>query len=172
MENPTEVRDLFWGGYQKPALMMSLLRDEVLGRPRFDHAFRDYIRTWAFRHPTPADFMRLMRDDSGMDLDWFWRGWLYTTARLDQSVDSVAFHADSGSVVSLRNRGSMVMPAELRLTFDDGSTTTVRLPVQMWNLGATFDYRVPVRKRVTRAELDPRSVMPDIDRANNRWPRR
>jgi len=172
MENPTEVRDLFWGGYQKPALMMSLLREEVLGRARFDHAFRDYIRTWAFRHPTPADFMRLMRDDSGMDLDWFWRGWLYTTARLDQSVDSVAFRADSGSVVSLSNRGPMVMPGELRLTFADGSATVVRLPVQMWNLGARFDYRVPGTKRVTRAELDPRGVLPDIDRANNAWPRR
>jgi hypothetical protein len=116
--------------------------------------------------------MRLMRDDSGMDLDWFWRGWLYTTARLDQSVDSVTFRADSGSVVALTNRGTMVMPAELRLTFDDGTTTTVRLPVQMWNLGATFDYRVPGAKRVTRAELDPRNVMPDVDRNNNRWPRR
>ena len=172
MENPTEVRDLFWSGYQKPALMMSLLRDEVLGRARFDHAFRDYIRTWAFRHPTPADFMRMMRDDSGMDLDWFWRGWLYTTARLDQSVDSITTRPDGTTHVTLTNRGTMVMPAELRLTFDDGGTTTVRLPVQMWNLGRSFDYRVPRAGRVTRAEVDPRGVMPDIDRANNVWPRR
>jgi len=172
MENPTEVRDLFWGGYQKPALMMSLLRDEVLGRERFDHAFRDYIRTWAFRHPTPADFMRLMRDDSGMDLDWFWRGWLYTTARLDQSVDSVTVRPDGGSSAWVGNRGTMVMPAELRLTFADGTTTTVKLPVQMWNLGPSFMYRVPGTKRVTSAEIDSRRVLPDIDRANNAWPRR
>ena len=171
IENPTEVRDLFWGGYQKPALMMSLLRDEVLGRERFDGAFRDYIRTWAFRHPTPSDFIRVMRDDSGMDLDWFWRGWVFTTARLDQSVDSVTARADGGSDVWLGNRATMVMPARLALTFDDGSTTSTALPVQMWNLGSRFMYRVPGSHRVTRAVVDPAQALPDVDRANNRWPR-
>jgi len=171
MSNPTEVRDLFWGGYQKPALMMSLLRDEVLGRERFDRAFREYIRTWAFKHPTPADFMRLMRDASGTELDWYWRGSLYTTARLDQSVDSVSVRADGGSNVVIANRGAMVMPAELALTFEDGTRTTVRLPVQMWNLGRQFTYRVPEKKRVRRAQVDPRHVLPDVDRANDVWPR-
>src|SRR5215216_5211307 len=57
---PVEVRDLFWGGYQKPALMMQMLRYEVLGKDRFDAAFREYVRTWAFKHPTPADFFRVM----------------------------------------------------------------------------------------------------------------
>ena len=64
-----------------------------------------------------------------------------------------------------------VMPAELALTFDDGSTTAVRLPVQMWNLGARFMYRVPGQKRVTRAVVDPRHALPDVDRANDAWPR-
>ncbi|HEU5478506.1 MAG TPA: M1 family metallopeptidase, partial [Candidatus Tumulicola sp.] len=73
IEKPVEVRDLFWGGYQKPALMMQMLRYEVLGKDRFDAAFRAYIRAWAFKHPTPADFFRVMRDQSGMELDWFWR---------------------------------------------------------------------------------------------------
>ena len=171
IENPTEVRDLFWGGYQKPALMLSLLRDEVLGRERFDGAFRDYIRSWAFRHPTPSDFIRVMRDDTGMDLDWFWRGWIFTTARLDQSVDSVTARADGGSNVWLGNRATMVMPARLALTFDDGSTTSTALPVQMWNLGPRFMYRVPGTRRVTRAVVDPSQALPDIDRSNNRWPR-
>jgi hypothetical protein len=171
ISNPTEVRDLFWGGYQKPALMMSLLRDEVMGRDRFDRAFREYTRVWAFKHPTPADFFRLMRDGSGMELDWFWRGWIYTTARLDQSVDSVVARPDGGSNVVLGSRGQMVMPAELALTFDDGSTTVVRLPVQMWNLGRSFGYRVPGTKRVRRAQVDPRRVLPDVDRANDAWPR-
>jgi Peptidase family M1 domain len=168
---PTEVRDLFWVGYQKPALMMGLLRNEVLGRDRFDRAFREYIRAWAFKHPTPADFMRVMRDVSGMDLDWFWRGWIFTTARLDQSVDSAATGADGTSSVHLMNRGTMIMPAELALTFGDGSVTTVRLPVEMWNLGQRFVYRVPGKRRVMRAVLDPRHVLPDVDRSNNAWPR-
>jgi hypothetical protein len=169
--NPTEVRDLMWIGYQKPALMLQTLRFEVLGKERFDAAFRDYIRTWAYKHPTPADFFRLMRDASGMELDWFWRDWVFTTARLDQAVDSVSVDTAGHANVHLSNRGTMVMPAELRLTFDDGSTETVKLPVEMWNLGHRFTYRVASRRKVQRAELDHRLVMPDIDRSNNRWPR-
>jgi hypothetical protein len=151
--------------------MMQVLRYEVLGKERFDAAFREYIRAWAFRHPTPADFFRMMRDESGMDLDWFWRGWIFSTARLDQAVDSVTARPDGGSNVYLANRGTMVMPAELSLTFADGSRTIVRLPVEMWNLGSPFVYRVPEKKRITLAEVDARRVLPDIDRANNVWPR-
>jgi len=170
--NPTEVRDLFWVGYQKPALMMKLLRDEVLGKDRFDHAFREYIRAWAFKHPTPADFFRVMRDASGMELDWFWRGWIYTTARLDQAVDSVTARPEGGGAVHLSTRGTMVMPAQLTATFDDGTTTTVKLPVEMWNLGDRFTYRVPGAKRVRSVQMDPRGALPDVNRANNVWPRR
>ena len=65
----------------------------------------------------------------------------------------------------------MIMPAELALTFDDGTTSTVRLPVQMWNLGPRFMYRVPGTKRVTRAVVDPRGALPDVNRPNNVWPR-
>jgi Peptidase family M1 domain len=167
MTRPVESRDLFWTAYRKPSLMLHLLRTEVLGRDRFDFAFRQYIRAWAFRHPTPSDFFRVMRDASGMDLDWFWRGWLYTTARLDQSVDAIRDRDGGGSEVSLTNRGTMVMPAELKLTFADGTTQTVRLPVEMWNLGRTFTYRVPGTKSVVAAELDPRHVFPDVDRGND-----
>jgi hypothetical protein len=170
INRPIEVRDLFWGGYRKPALMLQLLRLEVLGTERFDFAFREYTRAWAFKHPTPADFFRVMRDASGVELDWFWRGWVYTTARLDQSVDSIAGSGNDWAV-HLSNRGQMLMPAELRLTYADGTTETVKLPVDMWNLSSRFTYRVPGTRRVTRAEVDPRNVYPDIDRSNNRWPR-
>jgi hypothetical protein len=171
IEKPVEVRDLFWGGYQKPALMMQMLRYEVLGKDRFDAAFREYIRSWAFRHPTPSDFFRLMRDQSGMELDWFWRDWIFTTAHLDQAVDSTSLGTDGITTVYLHNRGTMVMPAELLLTFDDGTTSTVKLPVEMWNLGDQFTYRVMGSKPVRAIEIDPRHALPDIDRANNRWPR-
>jgi hypothetical protein len=106
-----------------------------------------------------------------MDLDWFWRGWIFSTARLDQAVDSVTTRTDGGSNVYLSNRATMVMPAELSLTFIDGSRTTVKLPVETWNLGSQFVYRVPEKNRVTRAEVDPRRALPDIDCANNIWPR-
>jgi len=171
IEKPVEVRDLFWGGYQKPALMMQMLRYEVLGKERFDAAFREYIRAWAFKHPTPSDFFRLMRDQSGMELDWFWRDWVFTTARLDQAVDSTSRGTDGVTSVYLHNRGTMVMPAEVLLTFDDGTTSTVKLPVEMWNLGDRFAYRVMGTRPVRAVEIDPRHALPDIDRANNRWPR-
>jgi hypothetical protein len=168
---PIEVHDLFWLGYRKPSLMLNLLRYEVLGRDRFDGALREYIEAWAFKHPTPADFFRVMRDQSGMDLDWFWRGWVYTAARLDQAVDSIATRADGGQSVIILSNGTMIMPAELKLTFADETVQTVRLPVDMWNLGRRFEYRVPGSKRVIAAEVDPRAAYPDTNRANNRWPR-
>ena len=100
-----------------------------------------------------------------------WRGWIFSTARLDQAVDSVATRSDGGSNVYLSNRATMIMPAELALTLSDGSKTTVKLPIEMWNLGDRFTYRVPGTKAVRAVELDPRHALPDIDRANNRWPR-
>jgi hypothetical protein len=170
--NPTEVRDLFWGGYQKPALMMQMLRYEVLSKDRFDAAFREYITAWAFKHPTPADFFRVMRDQSGMELDWFWREWVYTTAQLDQAIDSVATRADGGSNIHLSSRATMIMPAELSINFDDGALSVVRLPIEMWNLGGHFVYQGPAKKRITSVTVDPRRALPDIDRTNNAWPRR
>ena len=172
---PVESRDLFWTGYQKPALMMQQLRYEVLGRDRFDAAFREYLRTWAFKHPTPADFFRIMRDESGMDLDWFWREWVYSTARLDQAVDSVVVHGDSLSEIFLSNRGQMVMPTVLGLELEDpdGSVRTgfIELPVDMWNLGPHFTYRYRGSAKLRRVTVDPHDEFPDINRANNSWSR-
>jgi Peptidase family M1 domain len=167
---PVESKDLFWTGYQKPALMMQTLRYEVLGKERFDAAFREYLRTWAFKHPTPADFFRLMRDESGMELDWFWRDWIYTTARLDQAVDSVRTAGDSEKVF-LSNRGTMTLPLEMELTYADSTAERVRLPVEMWNLGPRFAFRVRSGKPVKRVVVDPRKALPDIDRSNNTWTR-
>jgi hypothetical protein len=166
---PVESHDLFWTGYQKPALMMQQLRYEVLGKARFDRAFRRYIRVWAFKHPAPADFFRVMRDESGQDLDWFWREWVLTTARLDQAVDSVSARADGGSDVHLSSRGQMVMPLEMDLTTADGATTRMSLPVDLWNLGSRFTHHGPAGKQVVKVVVDPRNALPDIDRRNNAW---
>jgi len=163
---PVEVKDLFWSGYQKPALMLQILRYEVLGKDRFDHAFRQYLRAWAYKHPTPADFFRIMRDASGVDLDWFWRDWIYTTARLDQAVDSVGASA-GGEKIFLANRGTMTLPLEMDVAYSDGTAERIRLPVEMWNLGPRFAYRVREGKSVRRVLVDPRRALPDIDRKNN-----
>jgi hypothetical protein len=162
ISRPVEVKNLFWTGYQKPALMLQILRSEVLGKQRFDRAFREYIRVWAYKHPTPADFFRLMGDASGADLDWFWRDWVYTTARLDQAVDSIA-----GGKIYLSNRGTMTLPLEMEIGYGDGSTERVRLPVEMWNLGPRFAYRIKDGRVVRRVVVDPRKALPDVDRGNN-----
>jgi hypothetical protein len=66
-----------------------ILRETILGRELFDFAFREYARRWMFKRPTPADFFRTMEEASGVDLDWFWRGWFYTTDHVDVSIDKV-----------------------------------------------------------------------------------
>jgi Peptidase family M1 domain len=172
---PVEVHDLFWTGYQKPALMLQLLRYQVLGQERFDGAFREYLRTWAFRHPTPADFFRLMRDQSGQELDWFWREWVYTTARLDQAVDSVVPRQGGVTEVYLSNRGQMVMPVQLLITLatPQGGVElrTVQLPVDLWNLGPRFVYRLRDAGEVRKVVVDPDGALPDVARGNNSWTR-
>ena len=167
---PVEVRELYWTAYQKPALMLTLLRDAVLGRETFERALREYVRRWRFKHPQPADFFRTFSNVTGRDLDWFWRAWVYTTARLDQAVDSVSAGRDT-TLVYLSNRGQMVMPATLELRFADGTSEIRELPVEMWNLGSRFTYRAATAKPVVGVVVDPRRIYPDIERGNNRWGR-
>ena len=166
---PDEQHDLFWAAYFKPALMLHLLQYEVLGKDRFDRALREYTHAWAFKHPTASDFIRSIANSAGADLDWFWRGWVYSTARLDQAVAGVTVTADGVTEIRLESRGDMVMPAELELGFADGSTATVRLPIEMWKLGPVYTYRVPAGREVTDVSLDPRGVYPDVDDSNNVW---
>jgi hypothetical protein len=75
--------------YSKPAAALTVLRETVMGRELFDFAFREYSNRWKFKRPTPADFFRTMEDASGIDLDWFWRGWFYTTEHVDLGISQI-----------------------------------------------------------------------------------
>lgn len=75
--------------YGKPGTALNILRETVMGRDLFDYAFREYANRWMFKHPTPEDFFRTMEDASAFDLDWFWRGWFYTTDYVDMGVKEV-----------------------------------------------------------------------------------
>jgi hypothetical protein len=75
--------------YSKPATALNILRETIMGRELFDFAFKEYSRQWEFKRPTPSDFFRTMEEASGVDLDWFWRGWFYTTDHVDISLDRV-----------------------------------------------------------------------------------
>jgi hypothetical protein len=174
MSFPDQLPSMFVSpaAYDKPAIALRLLREVVLGPERFDAGFKEYFRRWAYKHPTPADFFRTMEDAAGEDLSWFWRGWLFTTAQLDQAVDSVML-ADSAGVESrihLRNAGGIPMPVELALLMDDGSTQRLTLPVEIWFGGSTYTAVVPGPKKVNSVTVDPESRYPDVRRENNRWP--
>ena len=170
IDKPVEQRDLAWAAYQKPALMLTVLRDAVLGKDTFERALREYVARWKFKHPQPVDFFRTFENVAGRDLDWFWREWVYTTARLDQAVDSVRIAGDT-TLISLSNRGQMVLPVTLELRFADGTSETRAYPIELWNLGNKATARVGTAKPVVSVEVDPKQIYPDVDRANNRWPR-
>jgi hypothetical protein len=89
MTNSESIFQFGNNAYGKPATALNILRETILGRELFDYAFRTYAKRWAYKHPTPADFFRTMEDASGVDLDWFWRGWFYGTNPVDISIDEV-----------------------------------------------------------------------------------
>ncbi|HUR10206.1 MAG TPA: M1 family metallopeptidase [Flavitalea sp.] len=95
MTNSENIIGFGPNAYSKPATGLNMLRETIMGRELFDYSFREYARRWAFKHPTPADLFRTMEDASGEDLDWFWRGWFYSTDATDMAIDTVKyFRAD------------------------------------------------------------------------------
>ncbi|MCB0474540.1 MAG: M1 family peptidase, partial [Flavobacteriaceae bacterium] len=89
MSNSENIVGFGPNAYTKPATGLNILRETIMGRELFDYAFKEYARRWAFKHPEPADFFRTMEDASGEDLDWFWRGWFYTTDYNDIGIREV-----------------------------------------------------------------------------------
>jgi hypothetical protein len=89
MTNSDTIVQFGPNAYSKPAAALAVLREAVMGRELFDHAFREYANRWKFKRPTPADFFRTMEDASGVDLDWFWRGWFYGTDHVDVAVGDI-----------------------------------------------------------------------------------
>ena len=98
MTNSESIWQFGNNAYGKPATALNILRETVMGRELFDYAFKAYANRWAFKHPTPADFFRTMEDASGVDLDWFWRGWFYTTDHVDIAMTDVKwFQMNTGN---------------------------------------------------------------------------
>jgi len=89
MTNSESILQFGNNAYGKPATALNILRETIMGRELFDFAFKEYAQRWKFKRPTPADFFRTMEDASAVDLDWFWRGWFYTTDHVDLSIDNV-----------------------------------------------------------------------------------
>ena len=91
MTNSESILQFGNNAYGKPATALNILRETVMGRELFDYAFKKYCERWKFKHPTPADFFRTMEDASAVDLDWFWRGWFYSTDNVDVSLEKVRY---------------------------------------------------------------------------------
>ena len=160
--------------YVKPSVGLQLLRQEILGAEAFDDAFRTYIRRWAYKHPTPADFFRTMEDVGGRRLDWFWRGWFVENARYDQAVDTVVTRQNGDTqqvIVAFGNRERGVLPIRARFTFSDGSTESHDYPAEVWSTNSVrYIRRFSVAgKTLAKVEIDPEERIPDIARGNNTW---
>ncbi|MDG2055069.1 MAG: M1 family metallopeptidase [Phycisphaerales bacterium] len=169
--SPGRIRGTLF--YEKPSVGLVMLREHILGPDRFDPAFREYIETWAFKSPQPADFYRIMENSSGEDLAWFWRGWFMETSMLDQElVDVSSKQQEDGTIsttITVDNLNELVMPADLKMTFADGTTMIRRIPVQAWYLSDRNTQKVNHKSRLISVELDAEKDFPDIDRSNNRW---
>ena len=237
MTNSESIFQFGNNAYGKPCTALNVLRETVMGPELFDHAFKVYANRWMFKHPSPADFFRTMEDASAVDLDWFWRGWFYTTDHCDVAITGVKqykldferpeegttqksieknikkltkqaainpiFQAIKSSETpsetysqlfanltdarsELLNRegyvcqidlemiGGLVMPVILKLTYEDGSSSMVRIPAEIWkmqneSLQEKVNKVIVTEKKVTEVILDPYLETADTDTSNNSW---
>jgi len=162
-------------GYYKSALGLVLLRETILGHDRFDYAFRTYIKSWAYKHPSPTDFFRTMNNAAGEDLNWFWKGWYFERWTLDQAVSMVKYVDDNpakGAIITLENKQGLVMPVTLTIKQANGSSETIKLPVEIWRMSGTYRFYYPSKVKIESVIVDPGKMFPDVNDENNYWPRR
>ncbi len=158
--------------YEKPSVGLNILRNYVLGKERFDYAFRTYVKRWAFKHPTPWDFFRTMENVSGEDLSWFFREWFYTNWKLDQGVKYVQYIDDdekNGALITIENLEEMALPVVLAIKQANGTTDTIKLPAEIWQRGGTWTFRYKSTSKITNITIDPNHDFPDINTSNNVW---
>ena len=166
----TQQDNLGFAAYLKPAMMLDALRDVVLGPERFDAAFREYIRRWAYKHPTPWDFFHTMENVSGEDLSWFWRGWIFNNWKLDQKATSIVYEENNpknGASITIENLEQMVMPLTVLVKEENGKQHTINLPMEVWQRGPFWTFNIPSTSRVSEVVLDPEKKLPDVNRKNN-----
>ncbi len=158
--------------YDKPGMGLELLRYDVLGTERFDSAFKYYIRSWAYKHPTPWDFFHAMENGSGEDLSWFWRGWFLNNWKIDQAVTDVAYaesNPANGALITIQNREKLPMPVTLEVKEEGGKTGRINLPVEIWQRGPEWKLFYPSTRKIIMVTVDPDSMLPDSDESNNVW---
>ncbi len=253
MTNSESILQFGNNAYGKPATALNILRETIMGRELFDFAFKEYAMRWKFKRPTPADFFRTMEDASAVDLDWFFRGWFYTTDHVDIALGNIHLYtADSQNpdteeawqraldnekpeyitsilnkgqwlrtqdkpelldfynehdkftatnaarnkynssnkkleqwqkdlllnqsnfyIIDFENKGGLVMPIILDITYADGSTEYMKLPAEIWRKNSKKTSKLLIRdKEITALAIDAKWETADVDVNNNYWPAR
>ena len=158
--------------YYKPGYALELLRNEILGKERFDYAFKTYIKRWAYKHPSPFDFFRTMENAAGEDLGWFWKGLFLENYKLDQSIREVKYVRDSvqnGALVTVDNLEQMAMPIYLQYETESGKKDFLKIPVEIWQNNNSWPVKLNTTEKIKSVTIDPDGVFPDINYANNTW---
>ncbi|MCA6486102.1 MAG: M1 family metallopeptidase [Chitinophagaceae bacterium] len=159
--------------YNKPAVGLHLLRDQILGEKRFDYAFQTYIRNWAFKHPTPDDFFRTMENAAGESLQWFWRGWFVHNWKHDVGVREVKYINNNdftkGSLITIDNLEKLVMPVILEVKMKSGATQRIKLPVDIWMRNTSWTFPFASEEEIESVTYDPDKVLPDSNESNDVW---
>ena len=153
--------------YYKPALGLVLLREQILGPARFDPAFRRYIAAWAYKHPSPSDFFRLMQSEAGEDLSWWWRGWYFRNVPMDLVIDHASYVGNTpaqGLQLQLTDRGQLIMPTPIQVRYTDHTAQDFTLPVEAFLHNMTTTITLPTTHPVTAVTLDPTHETPNATR--------
>ena len=149
-------------GYTKPAAALTLLRETVMGEELFDRAFKEYAQRWAFKHPKPADFFRTMEDVSAVDLDWFWRGWFYTTDHVDLTLEEVRWFQVNEGQVDPEKKNLQVKQGDLATAAtqqaDDFANGPQPLDVTAMGEDAYRDFRSRLDEMAVRQKLHNKNL--------------
>ncbi|HCW08863.1 MAG TPA: hypothetical protein DGG95_16020 [Cytophagales bacterium] len=163
VNSETVVRQNFGNEqYAKCATALNILRETVMGPELFDKAFKEYSQRWAFKHPKPADFFRSMEDASAVDLDWFWRGWYYSTDNVDMTVDKVKWFKVKTEKTNLEGK-------EKNVTTKDLATGNSDKAVNDFSNGPTYITVLPTNDRFYgefRSRIDDKAIINKLEDKN------
>ncbi|RZK88720.1 MAG: M1 family peptidase, partial [Pedobacter sp.] len=159
--------------YYKPSWALHILRDQILGKDRFDFAFRQYINDWAYKHPNPFDFFRTMENAAGEDLSWFWKSWFLNNWKMDQGISEVKEVKNNGVItaytIKVDNLDKMPLPIILGIKTKSGKTEIVKVAADVWMKNTSWLVNYPTTEEVVEVVLDPQQVLPDSNTDNNKW---
>jgi hypothetical protein len=150
-------------GYTKPSAALTLLRETVMGPELFDKSFKEYAQRWAFKHPKPADFFRTMEDASAVDLDWFWKGWFYTTDNVDLTLDEVKWFKVKTTQADPENKNVKVQAGDINSKTDGNKASDFSKGAQEFTVINTPDrfygeFKNKVDDNAIRGKLEGKNI--------------